>query len=446
LSRPSSTDQAEILGVPNQDPIGMFLYAIRAKETRRQYTSKLKAFFDHLGLEGTLDEQASQFVRECGKDGNWALNSVIRFINFQKERVTNSEITESTLRNYYKPIKLFCEMNDIQLAWKKIAKGIPRARSASNDRSPTIDEIRAVLNYPDRRIKPIILTMISSGIRLGAWDYLRWGEIEPIIRGEEVVAAKIKVYRGEPDEYMTFVTPEAYNALKEWIDYRAQSGEKITQNSWVMRDLWDAEHYHRAFLAHPVKLKSSGIKRLIERALWAQGIRKPLEKGNRRHEFKADHGFRKYFKTRAEQAMRPINVEILMGHSTGISDSYYRPKERELSEDYLKAIPELTILPENQQHLQIREQEQRISELERNQAKIKHLEYGIDILGALFAEQHVKNDIRKELEHPTHHHTEEQIQWLEKFSNKPPDAEVWTAYMNWGKRGSAVYSDRQAES
>jgi len=168
---------------------------------------------------------------------------VIRFINFQKERVTNSEITESTLRNYYKPIKLFCEMNDIQLAWKKIAKGIPRARSASNDRSPTIDEIRAVLNYPDRRIKPIILTMISSGIRLGAWDYLRWGEIEPIIRGEEVVAAKIKVYRGEPDEYMTFVTPEAYNALKEWIDYRAQSGEKITQNSWVMRDLWDAEHY-----------------------------------------------------------------------------------------------------------------------------------------------------------------------------------------------------------
>jgi len=41
--------------------------------------------------------------------------------------------------------------------------------------------------------------------------------------------------------------------------------------------------------------------------------------------------------------MKPINVETLMGHSTGISDSYYRPTEKELLQDYLKAIPLLTI-------------------------------------------------------------------------------------------------------
>ena len=32
-----------------------------------------------------------------------------------------------------------------------------------------------------------------------------------------------------------------------------------------------------------------------------------------------------------------------MGHSTGISDSYYRPTENELLDDYLKAVPLLTI-------------------------------------------------------------------------------------------------------
>jgi len=32
-----------------------------------------------------------------------------------------------------------------------------------------------------------------------------------------------------------------------------------------------------------------------------------------------------------------------MGHSTGISESYYRPTEKELLEDYLKAVPLLTI-------------------------------------------------------------------------------------------------------
>ena len=41
--------------------------------------------------------------------------------------------------------------------------------------------------------------------------------------------------------------------------------------------------------------------------------------------------------------MKPINVETLMGHSTGISDSYYRPTEKELLEDYLKAVPLLTL-------------------------------------------------------------------------------------------------------
>ena len=41
--------------------------------------------------------------------------------------------------------------------------------------------------------------------------------------------------------------------------------------------------------------------------------------------------------------MKPINVEILTSHSTGVSDSYYRPVEKDLLEDYLKAVQLLTI-------------------------------------------------------------------------------------------------------
>ena len=35
--------------------------------------------------------------------------------------------------------------------------------------------------------------------------------------------------------------------------------------------------------------------------------------------------------------MRPINVEITIGHNIGVSESYYKPTEREGMEDYLKA-------------------------------------------------------------------------------------------------------------
>jgi integrase len=67
--------------------------------------------------------------------------------------------------------------------------------------------------------------------------------------------------------------------------------------------------------------------------------RKKLEDGKRRHEFQADHGFRKWFKTRCEiSGMKPINIEKLMGHSIGISGSYYKATESELLEDYMKAI------------------------------------------------------------------------------------------------------------
>ena len=58
---------------------------------------------------------------------------------------------------------------------------------------------------------------------------------------------------------------------------------------------------------------------------------------------KRAHGFRKYFKTKAEQVMLPLHVEMLMGHDTGLSMSYYRPSEKTLLEDYLKAVDLLTI-------------------------------------------------------------------------------------------------------
>ena len=45
--------------------------------------------------------------------------------------------------------------------------------------------------------------------------------------------------------------------------------------------------------------------------------------------------------------MKSINIETLIGHSAGISDSYYRATEDELLEDYLKAVDFLTISTEN---------------------------------------------------------------------------------------------------
>ncbi len=83
--------------------------------------------------------------------------------------------------------------------------------------------------------------MASSGIRLGAWDYLQFKHIKPIEKGGNIISAKINVYAGEDDEYFSFITPEAYYELQKWMNFRIEGGEEIDENSWVMRQLWDTK-------------------------------------------------------------------------------------------------------------------------------------------------------------------------------------------------------------
>ncbi len=334
------------------DPLENFLYALKAPDSKRQYPRRFEYFLDYLGLEGTLKEKCINFYEQAKNEPLWTQHQIMQYIEYQKERVEKGEIAESTINNYYKSVKLFCEMNDIILNWKKIAKGKPQHRDYANDRAPTIEEIKKLLDFPDRRIKVIVLVMLSSGIRVGAWDYLKWKHIIPIKNEkDEVIAAKIIVYAGTKEEYFSFITPEAFIAVQEYIDFRASCGEKITGESWLVRDIWkstNVKFQNRGGLATvPRRLKSSGVRSIISRAEWEQGIREPLIDGKKRHEFQAVHSLRKYFKSHCEQVMKSINVEILMGHNIGVSNSYYKPSQKKLLKDYLKAINVLTINKDN---------------------------------------------------------------------------------------------------
>jgi integrase len=338
------------------EPWSLFIYAMKSPMTRDRYQTRVAKFFEFIGIEGTaIEEKARNFVIKAKDDTPWAFNSIMKFTYFQRQRVDRKEISGATVRNYVKSIKLFCEMADILIQWKKITRGLPRGKKYADDRIPTLDEIKRLVEYPDRRIKAIVYTMASSGIRIGAWDYLQWGHIRPIEQEGEVVAAKMIVYAGEDEEYFTFTSSESWQELKKWMEYRQSSGEPISDSSWVMRDLWDTRvSQGRGFVSLPKKLSSLGVKRLMERAIWAQGLRKKLEAGKKRHPYQANHSLRKWFKTRCEiSGMRPINIEKLMNHSIGISDAYYRATENELLEDYLRAADNLAV---NLESLNLRKQ------------------------------------------------------------------------------------------
>jgi hypothetical protein len=90
---------------------------------------------------------------------------------------------------------------------------------------------------------------------------------------------------------------EAYCHLERWMEYRMECGENIDEGSWVMRQLWNTKqgYYHHGTIKEAAKLKSSGVKRLIEDALWTQGIRKKSNLKRNRYEFQTDHGLTRFF-------------------------------------------------------------------------------------------------------------------------------------------------------
>lgn len=324
------------------DAMRNFRDAIDNPQTRAHYERHLKYFLEFVKMD------ADSLARKAKRDAVWCQREVMNFIRFQKTRVEADKIVSSSISNYFKPLKLFLEMNDVVLNWKKIKKTLPRMRKYAEDRAPTIDEIRLLISDGDMRLRCGVLVMCSSGIRVGAWDELKWKHVEPRYDdNKSVIAAKLTVYPLDSEKYFTLITPETYQALLEYIKFREMHGEKIGPNSPLLRDQFEATAKgSRGLAGRPKPLKSSGLKRLIERALWKHGIRKEKKK---RHEFQTDHGFRKFFKTQAERAMKSLHVELLMGHSTGLGDNYYRESEDGILESYLKAVPFLTISPEPSQ-------------------------------------------------------------------------------------------------
>jgi hypothetical protein len=95
--------------------------------------------------------------------------------------------------------------------------------------------IAEVVGSNPTRSTCIYMTFIRQCITI-----LRWKHVIPIKRNGVLVAAKLIVTNTKINNrhYYSFITPEAYNLLKDYTDFRALHGEKITGESWLIRDTW----------------------------------------------------------------------------------------------------------------------------------------------------------------------------------------------------------------
>ena len=335
-----------------------FLKGFNSEATKESYYKKLGQFLEFHST--TPDE----FLRKTMEDHKFGEHHIIDYVEARRK-----EVSGSTFRQTRDALKHFFEMNDLDngINWPKINKLIPRGRKVGSDRAPSIEEIRSIIENSDVRTKCIVLLPASGGLRVGAFDYLTWGDVKPITRNNQVVAANLTIYRGEPEEYITFITPEAYDCLLEYKARREAIGEVITKDSPLIRDAWDSNKYRKYKKQNPSEAKPLSSKAIANQMgvlLKKIGIRDA--ESRLRYEFKQIHGFRKFFETNAGRGLKPLDIKVLMGTKY----NYYKPTEEYLLEEYLKVVKYLTIAEtfelKDKLERQIVVSDRKVGELERD--------------------------------------------------------------------------------
>jgi integrase len=318
-----------------QDAYFNFVNSINSDVTRKNYEYLL-----------------SRFLKYCNLD----LISLLKLSQQDLSNLIVNYLVSQKISSQYKTvimasIKHACEMNDVILNWKKLKKFIKSEKTDNEtngkDRGYTHEEIQTILEFSDQRLKTAFLILASTGIRIGALQSIRIGDLERIDN-----LYKITVYRGDREEYYTFCTLECTKEIDAYLDFRTRRGEKINQDSYLLVKKFGVSS----------KVKGKPFK---GRALWAiledcisnSGLREidhvnPLK----RKQIPIFHGFRKFFTTQlVNSKLNPEIREMLLGHKIGLASAYYKPTEQEMLNEYLKAVNLLTINPENRLRLELKQ-------------------------------------------------------------------------------------------
>jgi integrase len=210
-----------------------------------------------------LDESKLSLLQS---DSKKIEQSIINFIILLKKNKSYSAI-----HNYVAAIFAFYKINDTVLNTNKISRFIPDKRKSNKDRSYTHEEILRLLNVADERMRTVILLLSSTGMRIGAIPSLRLRNLEEIEVSNSKIY-KITVYENDNEEHFTFCTPECAKMIDQYLEMRERYGEKIDQNSFLIREQFDIRDPFA--ISRPVKtLSLTFSNKLIDLAI-RSGIRK----------------------------------------------------------------------------------------------------------------------------------------------------------------------------
>jgi integrase len=363
-----------------------FVNAIKSPETARTYVHCMRRYMEFMkvtNIDDLLLDSDKPVVIE---------NKIIAFLMALRNNPEFNKVSFNTRQGYLYAVLAFYKYNDIELRQKRIARYLGTgAKFTNRDRGYTTEEIQRMLDHADIRGKALILLLCSSGIRVGAVPELRLRHFHKI---EQYGIYRVTVYEGSNEEYYTYTTKEAADAIQAYIKHREDNGELVSEDSPFLRDRYAIHRINPEKLARHVQpLSNKGVSELIFYILQKCGIlqerrakRESLamrngtnginggsscsgneHQGSIRHDTKRVHAFRKFFNLALINAnVKLPTKELLMGHQSNLQldNSYFRPSEPEVLAEYLKAIDLLTINDVNRLQKEVSILKEKESEIE----------------------------------------------------------------------------------
>jgi len=428
--------------INGETPLEMFHQGIKAKETREKYTRTLRhvlcKIFEDI-LEGDFEERVKQLVTHAKEDPEWTRDLLLNLSRKLKERTNLPKneleyLNPSSVDNFFKPIKKLFDMNDIVIPWNRIYATFPEQDNISDSRGYTREEIQKMLKYANGSIdRAIILVSASSGIRVGGFD-LNWEDLIPIYQIDQelkfditeseeknavVACAMLKIYQGTNAGYPAFISPEAYDSIMDYkSDWIREIGREPKSNEPIFKK--------EGIL--PRRATTISIKKRVERMVKRSGIRKSLVKGKKRYDVPIMNGFRRFWNKNCKESLSRdsplaslIKKEFMMGHMglIKLDKNYFKTHTLELAEEYLNAIPNLTISNEKRLQIENKKKTEKITQLESQQNQIDNLKQEVRKIN-------LKNQIVEAIKQGF-------IEWSVKNPNKLHPLQASRA--DWGKVG-----------
>ena len=350
----------DVKPMAESDPLVLFHQGNKSPETDKMYTHMLKRVLCVICedmLSGTFEERAAEFVRRSREDPAWCRNVMLGMSRLMRERTElpagdPNRMNPSTITTYFAPVKKLLDMNDVSIPWKRVYMTFPEKQKSQDSRGWTREEISRLLAVAgSAKYRAVILLLASSGIRKGGLK-LFWKDFTTIYRNGDVLSESgdgspacvaMRVYRGSAEEYTTFVTPEAWEALQEW---------RAAWESDVGRPPKPDDPVFKREGMFPRMVGQDAIIAGVDRIIQKSGLRKNHNTDGRRYCVPALHGFRRFWNKTVKDTTSddsPVSSltkkEYMMGH-TGMATmdrNYYHTNTLELALEYINAVPGLTI-------------------------------------------------------------------------------------------------------